>query len=852
MHEFFLNGKSRPRRGSLRALAAVSLAASLLLTPGPAHTAEMCVGTADDMAQLFSDCGDALCVWQLESGADLAGVYSYTTSPAAAAEHRIVGGYSSGCAARVAGTRSEIGRLDLSVPGGAGRLLVRLEAIEAEQLILTSRQNPTFLDDVVVGQLEIEHDGNFRSLPNEAGATIRVSDSRFSGPVSIDSTWAGGIFLTGNVFDDGRVRVVTGTGSTDQRRIEIEDNTFRNGFAAPGETAAAGLSLDFRGRTVDAVIRRNRFQDNWTWGNGSALAGHSDAGTVEVSANVFTRNGAWEAGAGLWFSSEGGLLRIVHNLFQENLAATGNPGGAGAYIQLVGDEPELLVANNILRGNQAALFGDIEAVGVDLAIQVDADGNAVEAAATVVANAIGTEPESLFVAGEAATIADNIPGPALDLAPDPDPAAPGFDAETYTLSQHSPLVDGGIRLYGWTGQTSPGGRPRSLGPAPDIGPVETAPMLLRSLSPTFGGGDQVSLGCSDDRGGCRLSRVDTVSGIASDVVPDLIRAGSSSLVIDAAPLSPLTEGARPGIAWLELATIGGATQSWLRARDFEGTIAGRWLQTLPYDVMGQLLVVESAHLTEPLIVTTGTGNKRVLAVVYEADAPLVDDFQLMQGTIWTVGPAAVFDDADSARACVTLQKDDGIVIIRCLDLASQELESKITVLRSGWLPVELVNVGDLNDDGRSEAVLLVQSADRSRFAFYTVDLAAGAILKKRAHRQAWQPLALSADGDLGPYAVLLARRQSDGRLLQRVLDPITGKLSGKGNLLTEGWQGRAIRPAPATDGDGSASKPDAISLAIEDSNAAVAAERRLARGKRVTTTFIVDAAPEPAPESTLP
>ena len=812
------------------------------------------MATKGDMAQLFSDCGEAVCVWKLVSNADLADAHSYTVVPAVAAEHQVIGGYSPGCAAPVAGGRSNIGQLDLSVPGGAGRLLLRLEALEAERLSLTSRQNPTFLENVVVGELVIEHDGNFRNLPTESGATIRVTDSRFSGPVSIDSTWSGGIFLTGNVFDDGGVRITTGAGSAVLRRVGIEGNTFRNGFSAPGETAAAGLSLDFRGQTVEADIRWNRFQDNWTWGSGAALGGWSDAGTVEVSANVFTRNGAWESGAGLWFSSGGGLLRVAHNLFQENLAATGNPGGAGAWIELDGDEPEVVVANNVLRGNEAALFADTEASGVDIAVQPDADDNGTEGRVTVVANAIGAEPESLFVGGEQATVAGNLPGPALTLAPDPDPGAPGFDAEAYTLDQRSPLVDGGVRLYGWAETESPGDRPRSLGPAPDIGPVEAAPMLMRSLPPVFGSGDHFGLGCSDDRGGCRLSRIDTVTGIASDVLPDLVRAGSSSIVIDAAPLSPLTDGAQPGVAWLELATIGGAPQSWLRARDFEGAIGGRWLQSLPYDLMGQLLVVESERLAEPVIVTTGYSNKRVLAVVYEADAPLVDDFQLMQGSIWTLGPAAVFDDTDTARACVTLQKNDGVVIIRCLDLASEELESKVTVLRSGWLPIELVNVGDLNADGRGEAVLLVRSADRTRFAFYTVDLAQGAILKKRAHRQSWQPLALSADGDMGPYAVLLARRQSDGRLLQRVLDPTTGKLSGRGNLLTEGWQGRAIRPAPATDAaaDATAPKPDAVSLAIESATGAVAAQRRMAKGKQVSTTVIVEAPPEPSPQPSSP
>ena len=97
--------------------------------------------------------------------------------------------------------------------------------------------------------------------------------------------------------------------------------------------------------------------------------------------------------------------------------------------------------------------------------------------------------------------------------------------------------------------------------------------------------------------------------------------------------------------------------------------------------------------------------------------------------------------------------------------------------------------------------------------------------------------------------LLTARRQSDGRLLQRVLDPVTGKLSGKGNLFAEGWLGRGIQPAPASDGT---AKPDGISLAIEGSPGGVAAQRRLAKGKLISTTVIVAAPQEPAPVSETP
>jgi hypothetical protein len=333
-----------------------------------------------------------------------------------------------------------------------------------------------------------------------------------------------------------------------------------------------------------------------------------------------------------------------------------------------------------------------------------------------------------------------------------------------------------------------------------------------------------------------------VGGTATPIAPDLIRAGIAATVTAVVPVPPLSDAAPPGVAWLELDRLSGSPQTRLRARDLEGNAASRWLQTLPFSETGELLYAASDLLPEPLLVTTGYIDDRIHAVIYEADAPLVDEIRLVEGTRWILGPADVFMDDDAPRVCTSLVSPAGAMILRCVDLATESRGPRTLVSGSGWRPLDLVNVGDLTGDGRGEALLLARRVDKDNFGFFTVDLAARRTISRRAYSKPWQPLALAADPTGTPVAAFLAHRRSDGRPLQRMVDPMTGGFQGNRGAFASGWRGRAIALRTAV-GEDQGVEPESVALGIEGDSGAVVAERRDAAGRRLGQTLVVP--PEP-------
>lgn len=843
--------RRRPTNTPWRWWATLLPVAGLSLA-SPAYAIDICIDTREKVEQVFTDCGDETCVWQFPAGDAFAAEYEFALD-LPAAEHRLVGGYTASCTAQTPGNRTDIGSLTVIAAQGSARVSVVLDSLIVTDLTLSNRANPAKLIDLRAESIKLDVGGTFIPGSEEPGAPISIADSVITGPVTLRSTWKGAIALTGNVFASGGVLLSV---SGPPRRVRVADNTLRNGFVAPGGAGAAGLTLDFGNTDVTATIRRNRFEDNWSWESGGALGGTTGSGSVDVDTNVFLGNGAWGSGGGVDLTVNGGGLHLLHNLFQQNVAATGNYGGGAATIRLTDDDATLIVANNVLRGNVADVFdAGTEPVGQDLAVIADEDGNGTDAAITVRANAIGTAQDSVLLVASDPAAGDNLAGPPLALPDNPTPDAAGLDPLTYALPRRSALIDAGRPIDDWDNRFALGGLPRRLGPAPDIGPSEAPPLALMPIGPEFGdaGWDHLAFGCRDVQsgvpGGCSLTAVDSVNGTATPIAPDLIRAGLAANVTAIVPVPPLADGARPGVAWLELDRLGGIPQTRLRVRDLAGNPSSRWLQTLPFSEAGELLYVASDLLAEPLLVTTGYIDGRIHVVAYEADAPLVDEFPLAEGTRWVLGPADTFVDEDAPRVCTSLVDPAGAMIVRCVDLATESRGAKTIVTSSGWRPLDLVNVGDLNGDGRGEALLLARRVDKDNFGFFTVDLAARRKLNRKAYSKPWQPLALAADPAGAPAAAFLAHRRSNGRPLQRMVDPQDGAFGGNRSAFASGWRGRAIAMRTAA-GEAGSVEPESVALGIDSDSGAVIAERRDAAGRRLTRTVVVPPDPTTDPRPT--
>jgi hypothetical protein len=110
-------------------------------------------------------------------------------------------------------------------------------------------------------------------------------------------------------------------------------------------------------------------------------------------------------------------------------------------------------------------------------------------------------------------------------------------------------------------------------------------------------------------------------------------------------------------------------------------------------------------------------------------------------------------------------------------------------------------------------------------------------------------LALAAAPAGAPAAAFLAHRRSNGRPLQRMVDPQDGAFGGNRSAFASGWRGRAIAVRTAA-GEAGSVEPESVALGIDSDSGAVIVERRDAAGRRLTRTVVVPPDPTTDPPPT--
>lgn len=269
---------------------------------------------------------------------------------------------------------------------------------------------------------------------NSGNAWFRASGIRFLNGI-VNGDFGGGVFVR-----------------TQQGNIAFTNCEFRNcrSTALYVSSQAGGVfarientgSFSFEKCTFIANIARG-------YGGGAYLMGGSGSDLIMRNC-AFTNNDGSTAGGGLAADMLDCAVLLENNTFFRNKTGAGF-GGGGAYISVFGDASTVDLRNNIAWSNTAD-----NALGSDIYIQDDDDGNAVGAVLSIVRN---NYKDLESAVGDHLTLLSNVttdPRLRSDL----------------TLMGTSPCIDAGTNADWMAGATDLAGKPRIINGVVDMGARE--------------------------------------------------------------------------------------------------------------------------------------------------------------------------------------------------------------------------------------------------------------------------------------------------------------------------------------------------------------------------------------------
>ena len=392
---------------------------ALFILAGPAAAADFCVADAAGLAVALdiADNNGLSDTVKLVQGT-YNGNFVYDANAAETGSLRVEGGYTAGCASRVADAAN-------TVLAGAGGRTLRLDGNDNSGLVVDA-------------------------------ITVRDGQSALGGAGLDIGRWTNVEVLASHFMSNQTTAGNDGSGGLN---IDRSANVFVRANQFIGNTGGKGGGMSISD-PVFAEIDANLFLANHAEQSGGAIDGDS-AGEFVFTNNVIARNTAAEdaGGAGIKLFEDGtsGAADFTNNTVTANTA--GQEAG-GIELKMIGDSTSASLYNNIVYANTAALLGR------DLFIDNDDEQNGVAASVALFNNDFDHSALGLFMAIPFAVDASNLNN-----------VAPGFvDAATdnYRLSGSSLLIDAGSAAAPAMPAFDFDGADRHIGAAPDVGAFEVA------------------------------------------------------------------------------------------------------------------------------------------------------------------------------------------------------------------------------------------------------------------------------------------------------------------------------------------------------------------------------------------
>ncbi len=403
----------------MKSLVIFSQIAVLLALAGAAKAADFCVADAAGLtlALDIADNNGVSDTIRLVQGA-YDGNFDYNANAAETGGLRVEGGYTAGCASRVADAANTVLR-------GAGGRTLRLN-------------------------------GNDNSDLTVEAITVRDGQSALGGAGLDIGRWVNVEVLASHFMSNQTTPGNDGSGGLN---IDRSVNVLVHASLFVGNTGGKGGGMSLSD-PVFAEIDANLFLDNHAEQNSGAIDADS-AGQFVFTNNVIARNSAVEdaGGAGITLFEDAtlGAADFTNNTVTANTA--GQEAG-GIELKMIGDGTSASLYNNIVYANTSVLLGR------DLFIDNDDERNGVAAPVALFNNDFDQSALGLFMAIPFAVDPSNLNN-----------VAPGFvnaAADDYHLSAASPLIDAGTAAAPWMPALDFDSAARVSGAAPDMGAFERA------------------------------------------------------------------------------------------------------------------------------------------------------------------------------------------------------------------------------------------------------------------------------------------------------------------------------------------------------------------------------------------
>ncbi len=392
---------------------------------------------------------------------------------------------------------------------GGGGLRVDQSVLDAGALTIEANSAARGGGVAILGGDVHLHDSTIRAnhAGDRGGGVYLAADARLTA-VTIDANSSDG--KGGGFYIDGFAPVVTGStisantsggdgagGQAYLTHATLEHNVF---IANQSADDAGGLRVHLS----QAVIRNNEFRANVAAGGGDGGGIKASHERSEITDNLFQGNTAGGAGGGLEVDDDQSL--VARNVFRENRALR----GGGIHAALLGSPATF--EDNVLDGNVAELRGGgvflqnslaaVTLINHTFVNNVAERGAsfAATAAPFVVTNSVMTGGGGA-TSGSAVYISSGASGTlAFLVAVDNDASAPAFRIVESTVTVHSSILQGDVRVDGappvwryndvypaavWEGMADPTGADGNL----SVDPLFAGEYRLSPASPLIDAGD---------------------------------------------------------------------------------------------------------------------------------------------------------------------------------------------------------------------------------------------------------------------------------------------------------------------------------------------------------------------------
>jgi len=324
--------------------------------------------------------------------------------------------------------------------------------------------------DILIQNLVVQN-GN---SPGAGGGMAAFSDAA---DISVD----GCSFLNSRNLSlySGGMDIETDSGNASLTNSIVQGNISVNGIGGAGVFADTG----------DIVVTGNTFINNTAGDSVGGVDAASGDGNLLFSDNLVSGNTAVNLDGGAEIASDGPVT-ITNNIIIGNTATNGNVGGAEIFGETTVNVVNNTISGNTSGGNGGGVFLDLFASAVANVYNNIVWGNSAAGTAgdILVDNATGT---ANFFNNDFSSLGCDVGGcGTLVNSPtniDQDPLFVDLAGGNVNLSAGSPCIDAATASAPGIPSVDFAGNPRIIGPAPDMGALESLPQLsVNPASLNFG------------------------------------------------------------------------------------------------------------------------------------------------------------------------------------------------------------------------------------------------------------------------------------------------------------------------------------------------------------------------------